>query len=57
MCYSDTYDFYNNNEKIMERKFTYIPETVLEQKELEEKMVFLQRIFIFLKVLCEGSNQ
>lgn len=32
--YSDTYDFYNDNEKIMERKFTYIPETVLEQKEL-----------------------
>lgn len=29
MCYSDTYDFYNDNEKIMERKFTYIPETVL----------------------------
>ena len=27
--YSDTYDFYNDKEKIMERKFKYIPETVL----------------------------
>ena len=27
--YSDTYDFYNDIEKIMERKFKYIPETVL----------------------------
>ena len=30
--YTDTYDYYNDNEKIMERRFTYIPETVLEQK-------------------------
>ncbi len=30
--YSDTYDFYIDNEKIMDRKFVYIPETVLEQK-------------------------
>lgn len=32
MNYSDTYDFFVTTEKIMERKFTYIPETVLEQK-------------------------
>lgn len=31
--YTDTYDFYNDNEKIMQRRFMYIPETVLEQKE------------------------
>lgn len=41
---------------MMERKFKYIPEKVLEQKEFEEKLAFLERIFIFLKVLCEGSN-
>ena len=41
----------------MERKFKYIPETVLELHEYEEKLVFLNRMFTFLKVLCEGNNQ
>jgi hypothetical protein len=31
--YSDTYDYYDDIEKIMEREFVYQPETVLEQKE------------------------
>jgi hypothetical protein len=30
--YSDTYDFYDDKEKIVQREFVYQPETVLEQK-------------------------
>jgi hypothetical protein len=40
----------------MKRKFAYIPETVEEQKEFDEKVVNMQYAFIFLKNLCEGNN-
>jgi len=53
--YSDTYDFYIDNEKIMKRQFMYVPETVEEQKEFDQKVVNMQYSFIFLKNLCEGN--
>jgi hypothetical protein len=54
--YSDTYDFYIDNEKIMRRQFMYVPETVEEQKEFDQKVVNMQYTFILLKNLCEGNN-
>lgn len=54
--YSDTYDFYIDNEKIMTRKFVFLPETVEEQREFDEKVAAMQYAFILLKNLCEGNN-
>lgn len=54
--YSDTFDFYIDTEKVMTRKFIYQPETVLEQKEFDQKVVNMQYAFIFLKNLCEGNT-
>lgn len=53
--YSDTYDYYIDNEKIMKRMFVYQPETVLEKHEFNQKVINMQYIFIFLKNLCEGN--
>lgn len=55
--YSDTYDFYIDNQKIMKRQFIYVPETVEEQKEFDQKVVNMQYTFILLKNLCEGNNE
>ncbi len=41
----------------MVRKYNYIPETVEEQKEFEGKVQLLQKVFMFLKVLCSGNNR
>ncbi len=54
--YSDTYDFYNDIDNSMTRRFSYAPETVEEQKEFDLKLIALQETFIFLRVLCEGNN-
>jgi hypothetical protein len=53
--YSDTYDFYIDSEKVMQRQFVFQPETVLEQKEFDQKVVNMQYAFVFLKNLCEGN--
>lgn len=39
----------------MKRKFIFQPETVLEQKEFDQKVVNMQYAFVFLKNLCEGN--
>lgn len=41
----------------MKRQFIYVPETVEEQKEFDQKVVNMQYTFILLKNLCEGNNE
>jgi hypothetical protein len=56
MNYSDTYDYYNDTDNSMTRKFMYAPETAEELKEFDLKLIALQETFIFLRVLSEGNN-
>lgn len=54
--HSDTYDFYDERENIMERRFGYEEETSEEEKLFKQLVSALSRVYRFLQLLCEGNN-
>ena len=53
---SDTYDFYDDSEAIMMRKFRYEEETSEEEKLEDDIISALDRLYRFIQLLCENNN-
>jgi hypothetical protein len=53
---ADTYDFYNDKQNYMIRKFGYVSEVDAERIQTRQTVQLLGRVFLFLKILCENNN-
>lgn len=53
---SDTYDFYDDTEGIMVRKFRYEEERSEEEKLEDDIISALNKLYRFIQLLCEGNN-
>lgn len=55
-AHEDAYDYYNSNERVLEKKFGYESEDKMESKVRKESEDALCRSFRFLQLLCENNN-
>lgn len=52
----DAYDYYNSNDRVLEKKFGYESEDKMENKVKKDSEDALCRSFRFLQLLCENNN-